>query len=569
MQTVKTDVLVIGGGGAATRAALEATIAGARVVLATKGAFGAVGTRGAGATAGGASAASVFATPGWTGPVSEIEKRISYMAVPPPDLAYKNIIQAGLGMADPELVRVLIEDAVPARQALLDWGATFDEPGMRSHGVPLMAVLATEIRRRDVTVMPRTMIVRLLIGDGECCGAVGINEMTGEMVLVRAGATIICTGGDANLFMLNLGTSCTTGDGYVLAYEAGAELMNLEFKQIFLGTVYPTRNMLTQPFPPGAKLTNAHGEDFLAGYLHEVVPLEDCLAQRNRHNPFSTRDDLSRYVDFAIIGEVKAGRSTQRGGVYLDISASPPSGPMSEFWEYRGIDFSAPVEIGVCQHCSLGGLRIDENARTTVPRLYAAGEAAAGPHGADRMGGHMLLASQVFGARAGRHAAASALGKNLPDIDDSVLRDAEARIEMYRDLNGSYSPSQVKRELQRSAYFNLLVIRTRKGLTNFLTDVGRISKELASDISVTCPAELVEALELQNLLTLAEIEANACLVRTESRGPHYRADFSFQDDVNWRKNVIVKKVNDELRTDTVALDPDWQDIGDESIGYWG
>jgi L-aspartate oxidase len=242
--------------------------------------------------------------------------------------------------------------------------------------------------------------------------------------------------------------------------------------------------MLTQPLPPGAKLTNADGEEFLAGYLHDVVSPEECLAQRNRHNPFSTRDDLSRYVDFAIIGEVKTGRSTQRGGVYLDISASPPSGPGAKFWEYRGIDFSAPVEIGVCQHCSLGGLRIDANGQTTVPRLYAAGEAAAGPHGADRMGGHMLLASQVFGARAGRHAAANTLGKNLPGIGDSIIKDTEAKIDMYRDLNGRYSPSQVKLELQRSAYFNLLVIRTRKGLTGFLADVARIGKEMGADISV-------------------------------------------------------------------------------------
>lgn len=569
MQTVKTDVLVIGGGGAAARAAFEAVINGARVILATKGSFGAVGTRGAGATAGGASAASVFATPGWTGSVSEIEKRISYMAVPPPDLAYRNIIQAGLGMADPELVRVLIEDAVPARQALLDLGATFDEPGMRSHGVPLMAALVMEIRRRDITVMPRTMIVRLLVKDGECCGAVGINEITGEAVAISAGATIIGTGGDANLFMLNLGTSCTTGDGYVLAYEAGAELMNLEFKQIFLGTIYPTRNMLTRPLPPGARLTNSDGEEFLAGYLHDVVSPEDCMAQRNRHNPFSTRDELSRYVDFAIIGEVKAGRSTQRGGVYLDISASPPSGPQAEFWEYRGIDFSRPVEIGVCQHCSLGGLRIDADARTTVPRLYAAGEATAGPHGADRMGGHMLLASQVFGARAGRHAAADTAGKKVPDFDGSVLKDSEAKIDMYRDLHGSYSPSQVKLELRRSAYFSLLVIRTKKGLTDFLSGVDRIRQEMAADISISGPEDLVEALELHNLLSLAEIEAHACLTRTESRGPHYRADFPVQDDVNWRKNVVVRKVDEELRTDIIALDPDWQDIGDESIGYWG
>ncbi|OGO45492.1 MAG: hypothetical protein A2Z05_09040 [Chloroflexi bacterium RBG_16_60_22] len=572
MQIIQTGVLVIGGGGAAARAALEAKLAGADVVLATKGQFGAIGTRGAGATASGNSAASVFATPGWTGPLSDLEKRLAYMAAPSPDQAYTNIIQAGLGMADPQLVRVLIEDAVPTRQRLLDWGATFDEFGMRSHGVPIMAVLATEIRRSGVTVLNRTMIVSLLVRNGECLGAVGIDESNGETLRIRAGATVIGTGGDANLFLHNLNPPDNTGDGYVLGYEAGAELMNLEFKQIFLGTIHPTRNMLTQGLPPHVRLTNGRGKEFLHNYLPEGAYPEECLAQRNGHNPFSTRDNLSRYVDIAMIREVQVGRATEHQGIYLDRTdpqITPMTGPRNEFWLYRGIDFSRPVEIGVCHHCSLGGLRIDTNAETSVKRLYAAGEAAAGPHGADRMGGHMLLASQVFGARAGKHGAAAALKEKRPDIAAGSFRDAEENIKAWRGRKGDLAPSRARGELCKTAYFNLLVIRSQENLTRFLADVKRIEQEMVPRLNVTGPEELLQALELQNLLRLAELEAGVCLRRTESRGPHYREDFPHQDDKSWLQTITVRKVDGKPQMDSVVLDPAWKDKGDASIGYWG
>jgi len=570
MQKLETDVLVIGGGGAAARAAIEAHRAGARVVLVTKGSFGAIGTRGCGATAGAFSAAGVFATPGWTGQLAPMEKMAIHMIAAPPERAYQNIIQVGLGMADPKLARVLVEEAVATRLTLLEMGATFGEAGLRSHGVPIMAALVSQIKRTGINVIDRTMITSLLIQSGECMGAMGIHELKGDPILITAGATIIGTGGDANLFMLNLNPSCNTGDGYIMGYEAGAELMNLEFKQIFLGTIFPTRNMLTQFLPPYVKFLNARGEEFLHCYLPSGVTVEECLAQRRLHNPFSTRDAYSRYFDIGIISEVRAGRGTVHSGVYLDRTdpripkLNPPA---SEFWEYRAIDFSKPVEVGICHHCSLGGFRIDENARTNVPGLYAAGEAAAGPHGADRMGGHMLLASQVFGARAGKNGAALALAKKV-NLDLKTIRKAEEQINAI-PRNGEISPAEAKRMLQQAAYLDLLTIRSQNSLTRFLAEVKRLKKDFFPRLKVNTPLELVDALELQNLLTLAEIEAEVCLHRTESRGPHYREDYPRQDDKNWLKAITVKKLNDKPSLNTVVLDPSWQSKGDEKLGYWG
>jgi fumarate reductase (CoM/CoB) subunit A len=348
--------------------------------------------------------------------------------------------------------------------------------------------------------------------------------------------------------------------------------MNLEFKQIFLGSVYPTKNMITNGLPPHVKLTNARGEEFLQNYLPEGASVEECLAQRQLHNPFSTRDPLSKYVDIAIVGEVKAGRGTKHLGIYLD-RRDPRIPPLAilrnEFWLYRGIDFARDlVEVGICHHSSLGGFRIDENAETTLPHLYAAGEAAAGPHGVDRIGGHMLLASQVFGARAGRHAAKQSVRKKRLDIDNRVLSAKEEQIIALRDKKGDQKPREVKSKLQESAYYNLLVTKSEESLARFLSDVKSIRKERLPNLSVANPQELIEALELQNLLVLAEVEATVCLERRESRGSHYREDFPNQDDKNWLRSVIVKKVGDRPQFRTIVLDPTWQNKGDEKFKHW-
>jgi len=568
----ETDVLVIGGGGAAARAALEARLAGAEVVLVSKGSFGAVGTRGAGATNSALSPFGIIAAPGWTGPLSGGEKALAHMVAAPPEQAFLNIIQVGLGMADPKLARILIEDAVETRAALLKWGAPLGEYGLRSHGAPIMEALGRQIRNTNVSVRERTMIFSLLVQDGECVGAMGVDEMNGDIVVIKARATVIGTGGDADLFMINLNPPCITGDGYAMGYEAGAELMNLEFKQIFLGSVYPTKNMITNGLPPHVKLTNARGEEFLQNYLPEGASVEECLAQRQLHNPFSTRDPLSKYVDIAIVGEVKAGRGTKHLGIYLD-RRDPRIPPLAilrnEFWLYRGIDFARDlVEVGICHHSSLGGFRIDENAETTLPHLYAAGEAAAGPHGVDRIGGHMLLASQVFGARAGRHAAKQSVRKKRLDIDNRVLSAKEERIIALRDKKGDQKPREAKSKLQESAYYNLLVTKSEESLARLLSDVKSIRKERLPNLSVANPQELIEALELQNLLVLAEVEATVCLERRESRGSHCREDFPNQDDKNWLRSVIVQNVDDRPRLRTIVLDPAWQNKGDEKFKHW-
>lgn len=178
------DVLVIGGGGAAAAAALEAAARGADVTLAVKGAFNAIGTRGAGATSGGYSPFGVFATPGWRGPLSLAEKDLPHMVSPAQEKAYMNIRQVGLGMADPALVRLLVEEAVATRKRLLELGATFGEFGLRSHGVPVMAALGPRLRRAGVRILQRFMVTDLIFDDSRCLGAAGVQEREGKTLVI-------------------------------------------------------------------------------------------------------------------------------------------------------------------------------------------------------------------------------------------------------------------------------------------------------------------------------------------------------------------------------------------------
>ena len=383
-------------------------------------------------------------------------------------------------------------------------------------------------------------------------------------------AVIIAAGGDAQLFMENLGSDCVSGDSYVLGFEAGAKLVNLEFKQIFLGTVAPNKNMLIRVLPPHVKITNANGEEFMQNYVPEGGTVADCLEQRNSHNPFSTRDLYSRYVDYSIQCEVKAGRGTKNNGIWLD--KTDPRNPKEEmgrieYWNYRGVDFSGPVEVGVHQHCSLGGFWIDENAETSVAHLYAVGEAAAGPHGADRGGGAMLLASQVFGARAGKHAAAWALKTGInKNADDAAVSALEEIASIPKE--GSISPIEAKRPLRESAYYDLLICRSETSLNKFLSVAADVEENMLPKVGAAEPADLIEALELKNMVLLAKIETAACLERKESRGPHWREDYPGQNDEEWVTNIVISKEGESVKVEHHAFDPDWATKGDESIGYW-
>ncbi len=567
MQTLQTDVLVVGGGAAGARAALEARLAGARVLLAVKGRFSAIGVRGAGASACGMDASGgALYDPTAANP-------------PTPEQLYDDIIQLGLGLADPKLARVLAEDGVRNRSEFTAYNVAMNRGfgyGINAHGVPLMAALAGHIRSRGVDVCDNTMITRLLMRDGECVGALGINETNGEPLAIEATAVILATGGDGQLYVHNFNPSCVTGDGYALGYRAGAEFMNMEFKQVFVGSVRPTRNILHlwlwKQLPA---FVNAQHEPFLERYLPDQVTVETVLQEHSRHDPASTRDESSRFLELGIISEVARGGGTPNWGVWIDLRGAEHTlaSYIADWLHYRGI-FSDEdlIEASVFHQCSNGGMRVDEHAQTSVPGLYAVGECMSGCHGADRLGGNMLGATQVFGARAGRHAARSApaLSRTVAEVDQTACQQFVDHLARLKSCTGQQRPGRLKLALQQSNWRDLLFVRSGAGLRRALAEVERIRQAASDDLLVQSPAEMVEALELENMLVATGIVAQSALARTESRGAHYRVDFPTRNDAEWLKSVIVRQVNGEMSVTTRALDPEWHDrSGDMGKGRWG
>jgi len=571
-EILTTGVLVAGGGGAASRAALEARLAGADVVLAVKGSYGNIGVRGSGSTAGGVSDRGGVVYP-HTPSIQGFEPDGAPRLTPEKD--YENILQLGLGMADPKLARIQAEEAHDAMRPLVeDWGAqVFPRRwGMMSHGVPIATALAREVRRSGVTVLEGTMVTDVLIADGRAAGAVAVEERTGKEKVIRAQAVILGTGGEGGMFRHRLTSACTTGDGYAMAWRAGAKLMNLEFKQTFPGTVWPTVNHFSAWFlVPHARIANALGEEYIERYLPEGVMLEEVYRQRGSHGPFSARDSASRYFDVATMLETKAGRANEHEALLVDLTdprvTDPLVPPRREYFHYRGIRYlEQPIEFNICFHCSNGGVRIDENGESAVSGLYAAGEAAAGPHGANRLAGHMLTTSQVFGRRAGRHAAA----RNEPP-EAANEEEAVGAIESLRSARGGERPAAVRADLEKLCWDNLLVHVNADTLVAAAAGLRDLRGRLGH-LRVESPADLVTALELRNMVQVGEVLRRAIEMRKESRGDQYREDFPERNDAEWNRVIVAGRDGDGVRLTTDVLDPDWptrQRPGDMLGMRWG
>lgn len=575
-QTIKTDVLVVGAGGAACRAALEASWSGAKVILAVKGTFGAVGVRGAGSTAGGVSDRGGVQFPGMPG-LQDFDPKGAKPHSPDKDFA--NIIQLGLGMTDRKLARIMADRAYGIMTPLVDWsGEIFPRQwGMKSHGIPIIFGLTRMVRRSSVEVMENTMITHLLKEHDRIAGAVGINEETGEVTVIEAGAVFLGTGGKAGLFKhTTAGPECT-GDGHAMAYRAGAQLMNLEFKQVFPGTIYPTINHFSAWwFVPHVKIYNARGEEYIEKYLPEGITLDMVYQQRRKHGPFSVRDSASRYFDVATMKETKAGNANKHDALYIDLTDPRVKDPLpvarGEYFYYRGIRYlEEPIEFNICFHCSNGGVRIDENAESlTVPGLYAAGEVAAGMHGANRMAGHMLSASQIFGAIGGKHAASRTSGLTRPSLRPETIREALDEITKFRGMKGGEKPKVVTKELQELAWNTMLVDVNEKLLDEAINGVADMRANRLTRLDVESPTDLVKAMELNNLLTVGDLLARATQMRKESRGDMYREDYAERDDVNWNRVILVNRKGDEPQLGTEVIDPDWEDREATLEGFrWG
>lgn len=558
--SIQYDVLIIGGGAAAVRAAIEAHDRGSSVALVMKGVFGTSG----------ASAYRIAEMAGYNVADQLVDKNDS------PQIHFEDIMRAAAGMAEPTLAKILAEGANDSLRYLEELNVPFhkDKDGkylevvgcfatkprmhmIPGHAEPIVLAEKEEILKRQIPVYERTIITRFMVTEGQIVGAIGLSQ-EGEKITFLIKAIVMGTGGAGQLFSYNINPPDITGDGYALGLQAGAELVNMEFMQAGPGMIYPFKNMfngwLWALYP---KITNGLGEEFLQKYLPDGMSVEECMDLRSGHYPFSSYDS-SHWIDIAIKTEILEGRGTSHGGVLADftgineeeLQSTPRGKDILKSWlitvnwlkENRGFDLRKnPVEVGILGHAISGGLVIDEKAESTIRGVFAAGETAGGPHGADRLGGNMILTCQVYGKRAGHFAAEFARSnaqKPLPQ--DQVLAEQERLSKMLKS-KGTLSPNQIKKELQDLMWRHVVIIRNEEGLASALQGLQELNRKYRDDLSVSNNQELVQAIETENLLLVGEVIVRAAMQRKESRGSHYRSDYPDREDNKFLYRIIARK----------------------------
>jgi len=566
MKTYETEVLIVGGGGAATAATISAHQSGAKVTMAVKGRFGVPGVRGAGATS---NPLADFWTIRTVGPKGGLFN--------PPDAVYRDMLQTGLGMADPKLCRIFVDEVSDAIKRLREMGMYFQSkmlavmPAVTKSGGTnnIVAIQKAVIDGTNTQVIEHANLTDLLVEAGRCYGAVGVHD-DGEPFVIHAGAVILATGGVGQLFQYSFNPPGNTGDGYAMALRAGAELFNMEFMQQGLATTWPCQAMvMLYEMPEPYRMFNRDGHSFIQKYLPDGVSLEEVSKSKAWHWPVSCRDSAV-HLDRAIHGEALAGRGTDHDAVYLDLS-SARRGFLPEMF----VDFMAKFDIDLKRdllqiqnhhHTSNGGVRVDSECQSRVRGLFACGETM-GYQGADRLGGTMLGGSQVFGWRAGKRAAEAA--KDRPDLraGETVLdRLLHAPLARLREARGTARPTDLLAPLQRKMWQELLVEKDAPSLAGALQYVADDRERLASGIRIAEPMDFALALEHRNLLDVAEVIIRAASLRTESRGSHVRGDFPKRNDVT--RSPGAGEVTLEKRW--LSADVGWTDQpGDVRILPWG
>jgi succinate dehydrogenase / fumarate reductase flavoprotein subunit len=403
-------------------------------------------------------------------------------------------------------------------------------------------------------------ITRLLTDGARIAGAFGYWRENGRFIVFKAKSIVIATGGIGKAWPITSNSWEYSGDGMTLAYEAGAELMDMEFVQFHpTGMVWPpgVQGLLVTEAVrgEGGILRNKLGERFMEKYDPKRMEL-------------STRDVVAR----SIYTEVKEGRGTEHGGAYLDISHKPaeyvkkklPS-MYHQFKELADVDITkGPMEVGPTCHYVMGGIHVDaETAESTLPGLFAAGEAAAGLHGANRLGGNSLSDLLVFGRRAGMAAADHAKRVSNAGVSDAQIAEAERELLAPFSNPSAESPYAVHRDLQKIMQSLVGIFRTEEDLKKAFAELeelkARAAKASVEGSRLFNPGWHL-ARELKSMLTVSEAVALSALARTESRGAHSRIDYPNYDPVWEKKHNIIVREGAEMKRRESPVEPMPEDL---------
>jgi succinate dehydrogenase / fumarate reductase flavoprotein subunit len=575
-ETHDYDVLVVGAGGAGLRAAIEASAAGVSVGLVCKSLLG--------------KAHTVMAEGGIAAALANVDDRDSWR------VHFADTMRGGQYVNNWRMAELHAKEA-PARVRELEaWGAMFDrtadgrilQRNFGGHRYPRLAHVGDRtglemIRtlqdhgiHQGIDVHMECTVVRLLESDGRVVGAFAYERERGRFKLFRTRALVLATGGVGRAYRITSNSWEYTGDGHTLAYDVGAELMDMEFVQFHpTGMVWPpsVRGILVTEGVrgEGGVLKNSQGERFMFkdipdNYRAQTADNEDegwsyTQGDKTARRPpeLLTRDHVSR----AIVREIKEGRGTPHGGVLLDISWIKSRLPNAaehirkklpsmyhQFKQLADIDITRePMEVGPTTHYIMGGVRVDgETQMSTVPGLFAAGECAAGINGANRLGGNSLSDLLVFGKRAGEFAAQYARQQPAPAVDprqvDEAARSAVEPFDRPAEGEGAY---QVQYRLQSVMQDLVGIVRNESEMRRALEAIGEL-KERARRVGVAGHREYNPgwhaSLDLHNLLTVSEAIAKSAIERRESRGGHFREDYPDKDPSFATFNIVVRKERD-------------------------
>jgi succinate dehydrogenase / fumarate reductase, flavoprotein subunit len=571
-QTRAYDVLVIGAGGAGLRAAIEASAGGVSVGLVCKSLLG--------------KAHTVMAEGGIAAALANVDERDSWR------VHFSDTMRGGQYVNNWRMAELHAREA-PARVRELEaWGAVFDrtkdgrilQRNFGGHKYPRLAHVGDRtglemIRtlqdhgiHKGIDVCMECTVVCLLKDGDRVAGALAYYRENGRFVVFHAKAIVLATGGIGRAYKITSNSWEYTGDGHTLAYDAGADLIDMEFVQFHpTGMIWPpsVRGILVTEGVrgEGGVLTNSRGERFMFNdipdnYKNQTAKNAEegwryCQGDRDAQRPpeLLTRDHVAR----CIMREVKEGRGSPHGGVYLDISwikEKIPNAPehikrklpsmYHQFKELGNIDItSEPMEVGPTTHYVMGGIRVDSDSQmSVVPALFACGECAAGINGANRLGGNSLSDLLVFGKRAGEYAAKWAREQPAGQIHADQVEEASRRALEPFDRSGDEGPYKVQEDLQEMMQNLVGIVRKEDEMLRALEGLQKL-KARAARARVTGNREYNPgwhtALDLHNLLTVSEAVARSALRRKESRGGHFREDFSAKVDHFAKVNVVVRK----------------------------
>lgn len=537
---IKSDVLIIGSGGAGSRAAIEVSKNGLKPLIVSKGLSFKSGCTG-------------MAEGGYNAAIASVDPEDSKK------IHIKDTLKGGSYLNDPKLVDILIDEAPERLIDLENYGALFDrqESGKLNQrpfggqtyrrtcfqgdrtGHEIIMALKEEIIKRNIETIEEVMITKIVLNDDEefpkVIGCVGFDLKDSTTIFFQAKSVILASGGLGQLYPVTSNTLQKNGDGFAIAWNAGVELIDMEEVQFHpTGMIYPKSRrgvLVTEAVRgEGGILLNTNNERFMEKY--------------DPKKELATRDVVAR----SIYNEIREGRGTRKGGVYLDIShldddiIDEKLETMVLQFEDVGVDIKNEVmEIAPTAHHFMGGIRIDKNGESSLEGLFACGEVCGGIHGANRLGGNALADTQVFGKRAGLAAAIYA-GDIGFDKNESSVEDEENRIASLIK-KGTINPLDIKNDIKQLMWDKVAIIRNEEQLRDALKQLLKMKNNLTNmdiDNRTQYNQSLLTGLEVINMIEVCILIVKSAILRRESRGAHYREDFP-ETKEEWKKSIVMSK----------------------------